>query len=370
MKRYNLLAICLCLVIASCGGISQGIKGKLTDKIFGDPIVGVTVKIVAYDTPNIDTYPVELAKDGSFEMKLDPGHYRIEVEDERQDYVYGRIVEPFKIEENKLYEHVYKMDPVVKQWIHGIVTDKDSKKPIANATIKFGKHSAVTDKKGEYLIKNYRPATVKLEVTAKDYAPLVTDFHLTAGETAKDIELTSSSLIEGANVKPLINHISYVIETSQGTSKEDQKTTEIITVNNNPFAVKIETDEETVVQFMSKYFKIDGKKNTPITKEIFDKTAIPTYQDHIKMIEGAFAKFNSLKKSISTDIIKQDSANLVSYKYSYDYNGTAYECELTLYFDGNLEGFAKDLTFKASGKFIKFDFKDFSLPKNNINIVE
>lgn len=371
MKKYSLLAIIACLVLVSCGGISQGIRGKLTDKIFGDPITGVTIKIVAYDTPNLETYPVNLGKDGSFQMNLPPGSYRFEAVDNRQEYVYGRLIEPFKIADGKVYEKEFKMDPVVKQWIHGVVTDKVTKKPIPGAAITYGgKYKATSDKKGEYLIRNYKPGTVKLEVVAKGYAPHVTDYRLTPGESINDIEMSPSSYIEGAKVKSLNNHISYVIETSQGTSKEDMKTTDIITVNNIPYGLKIETNETTVLESMNKYFKSSSKKDIPISKDEFDKIASPTYQEHVKMIEGAFASFNSLKKSLSTDVIKQDAANFVSYKFSYDHNGTKYECELSLYFDGNYEGFANRLTLVSTGKIIRFEFKDFNLPKNNIKIIE
>lgn len=369
MKRYNLLIVAVCMVLVSCGGIKQGIKGKLTDKIFGDPISGVDVKIVAYDTQNLDAYPVKLNNDGTFEMSLDPGSYRIEAEDNRQEYVYGRIIEPFKIQKDTVYEHEYKMDPIVKQWIHGTVTDKGTKKPIAGATVAFNDFKATTNKNGEYEIRNYKPGSMKMEVTAKGYAPIIKDYRMTAGESIEDIELSPSSYIEGATVKPLTDLISYVIETSIGPSSTEINSIDVITVNTLPWACKIEKGNDIVYQFATKYYKLDDKNShKEIPQGEFEKISKPVLDDHMSMIKDAFKQFNSLKKSVSTDVIKIETSNMVNYKFAFDYQGTNYACELLMYFDGPLAGFANKLTMSSPGKYFKFDFKNYNSPENTINI--
>lgn len=368
MKKYNLLIVAACLVIVSCGGIKQGIKGKFTDKIFGDPVSGVDVKIVAYDTQNLDAYPVKLNSDGTFEMSLEPGSYRIEAEDNRQEYVYGRLIEPFKIQKDTVYEHEYKIDPIVKQWIHGIVTDKSTKKPIAGATVAFNNFKATTDKKGEYEIRNYKPGSMKMEVTAKGYAPIVKDYRMTAGESIEDIELSPSSYIEGAIVKPLTDLISYVIETSTGSSSTEINSIDVITVNTLPWACKIEKGNDIVYQFATQYYKLDDKNSRKeISQQEFEKIAKPVLEDHMSMVKEAFKQFNALKKTVSTDVIKIETSNMVNYKYSLEYQGTNYACELLMYFDGPLAGFANRLTMSAADKYYKFNFKNFNSPENTIN---
>lgn len=368
MKKYNLLIVAACLAIVSCGGIKQGIKGKLTDKIFGDPISGVDVKIVAYDTQNLDTYPVKINDDGTFEMSLEPGSYRFEAVDNRQEYVYGRIIEPFKIQKDSVYEHEFKLDPIVKQWIHGTVTDKATKKPIAGATLSFNKLSGTTNKNGDYEIRNYRPGIVKMEVKAKGYATLSKDYRLTAGESIEDVELSPASYIEGATVKPLGELVSYVIQTSKGTSEAEISSMDSIIINNLPWGAKIESGKDIVYQFLGKFYSFDGKNYKEISKEAYEKISKPTLEEHTAMIEGAFKKFNSLKKSLSTDVIKLESANLVSYKFTYNHEGTEYNCELMLYSDGALVGYANSLTMAIPNKYYKFEFQSFNQPGNTINI--
>lgn len=368
MKKYNLLIVAACLVIVSCGGIKQGIKGKFTDKIFGDPISGVDVKIVAYDSQKLDSYPVKLNDDGTFEMSLEPGNYRIEAVDDRQEYVYGRIIEPFKVKEGSVYEHEYQMDPIVKQWIHGTITDKDTKKPIAGATLTFNKFTGTTDKNGNYVIKNYRPGIVKLEVKAKGYAPLTKDYRLSPGESIEDFELSKASQIEGATVKPLSDLLSYSIQTSKGASEADITSMDAITINNLPWATKIESGKDVVYQFTGRYYNFDGKNYKEISKDAYEKISKPTLDDHMAMIKSSFEKFNTLKKSLSTDVIKLESANLVSYKFTNNYQGTDYNCELMLYFDGALAGYASSLTMSTSNQYIKFEFQNINQPANTINI--
>ena len=216
--------------------------------------------------------------------------------------------------------------------------------------------------------RNYRPGIVKMDVKAKGYAPLSKDYRLTAGESIEDIELSPASYIEGATVKPLGELISYVIQTSMGTSQSDINSMDVIIINNLPWGAKIESGKDIVYQFIGKFYSFDGKNYKEISKDAYEKISKPTLEEHTAMIEGAFKQFNSLKKTLSTDVIKLESSNLVSYKFTYNHEGTEYKCELMLYFDGALAGYANSLAMATSNKYYKFEFQSFNQPENTINI--
>ena len=366
MKRYILALSIAAVILASCGGVSQGIKGKLTDAVFGDPIVNVNIKIVAYDSSKQDVFTPAVDDDGFFEQSLAPGNYRIEIEDKGETYVYSRKVEALKIEQGKLTDLVYKLDPIVKQWIHGTITDKVTKKPVAGATVAFDNDKAVTDKNGNFELRNYRASMKKLEITAKGYMPLTKDYRMSQGETAEDFEITSVNFVQGASVNKLADLLSYVLEITGGPSPDKTDFMNTITVNNLPFAVKIVTGKDEYVMYMAKTFKKSDQKYASIPRDEFESSTKSIFKDPLDMINSIFTQFNALKASINTDVIKLESGNIVKYNFKTSYNGTDYDCVLQLYFDGPNVGYADKLTLNGGGKYYEIVLKDINSPKNRI----
>lgn len=371
MKKYCLLIIATMVALASCGGIRQGIKGKLVDAIFGDPVKNIQVKLVAIDgtATKAITFIVK-SDDGEFQQSLDPGRYRIELEDITEDFKYGRQVNPFTIEEGKAVDITYKMDPIVKQWIHGTVMEKETKKPIPDATIKFEETTCKTDKNGGYTLKNFRPAVVKLEITAKGYAPYVKDYKMSEGESIEDFELTPTGYIEGAKVNLLNDLMSYVVEVSNGTDEDTISSVDTIIKGIAPPTVNITTGDQEFIGVDMKFFKKTGEKWAQIKQDEFDKLTETPYKKATDRFKSAFEQFNKLKKTISTDVENIESANLVNYKFQATFEDTTYECNLWLYFDGNFMGYPTKLVMKSSGKYYEYSFSKFNSPENRISAPE
>lgn len=368
MKKYCLLIIVTMVALASCGGISQGLKGKLVDAIFGDPVKNIQVKLVAIDgtATKAITFVVD-DKDGEFQQSLEPGRYRIELEDITEDFKYGRQVNPFTVEEGKALEITYKMDPIIKQWIHGKVMEKDTKKPIPDATVKFHDMACKTDKNGNYTLRNFRPGSVDLEITAKGYAPLVKDYKMSEGESIEDFELTPTGYIEGAKVNLMDDLMSYVFEVSNGTDEENITSVDSIIRYVAPLSLNIVTGDQNYITAQGKFFKKTGEKWAEISKDEFDKLIDTPYTKAYDRFRSAFEQFNKLKKTISTDVDKIESANLVNYKFQATFEDATYECNLWMYFDGNFMGYPTKLTMKSSGKYYEYEFSKFNSPENRIN---
>jgi hypothetical protein len=352
------------LLLSSCGKIGQGIIGKVVDGIFGDQVSTVDIKIVAYDRQNPQTYMIKADENGEFQLQLEPGNYRIEFEDNTTNFTYARKIETFEVVQGKAIEMTYKLDPIVKQWIHGIVTDKESKKPIADATISFDDATTKTNKKGEYELKNYRPGLKHLKITAKGYAPISKDYKMSSGESAEDFEMSPADSIEGATVKPLTDLVSCILEVTSGSAPDKDLIYTIITENNFPYAVKVESGTNTNMLVLGKCYKSNGDKFALITEDEFDKNVDQFYTKPKALLDEAYKQFNALKKEMSTDVIKLESANLVSYSFKVKHDGTEYDCKLELYFDGTFRGFMNKITFTAQGKYIDIILKDLNLPKN------
>lgn len=368
MKKYCLLIIVTMVALASCGGISQGLKGKLVDAIFGDPVKNIQVKLVNIDgtATNAITFVVD-SKDGEFQQSLEPGRYRIELEDITEDFKYGRQVNPFTIEEGKALEVTYKMDPIIKQWIHGNVMEKDTKKPIPGATIKFNDLTCKTDKNGNYTMKNFRPGVVKLEITVKGYAPLLKDYKMSEGESIEDFELTPTGYIEGAKVNLMDDLMSYVFEVSNGTDEENITSVDSIIRCVAPLELNITQGEQQFVTARGKFYKNTNNKWVETNQQDFEKLTETPYTIAFKRFRSAFEQFNKLKKTMSTDVEKIESANLVNYKFQATFEGTTYECNLWMYFDGNFMGYPTKLFMKSSGKYFEYVFSKFNSPENRIN---
>ncbi len=368
MKKYCLLVIATMVALASCGGIRQGIKGKLVDAVFGDPVKNIQVKLINIDGTATKAITLVVKNDdGEFQQSLEPGRYRIELEDTAEDFKYGRQVNPFTIEEGKALEITYKMDPIVKQWIHGKVMEKETKKPVADATIKFGSTTCKTDKNGDYSLKNFRSGTINLEITAKGYAPMVKDYKMSEGESIEDFELTPTGYIEGAKVNLLNDLMSYVFEVSNGTDEESITSVDSIIRCVAPLELNITQGDQQFVAAKGKFFKNTNEKWVQTNQQDFEKLTETPYTIAFKRFQSAFEQFNKLKKTISTDVENIESANLVNYKFQATFEDTTYECNLWLYFDGNFMGYPTKLIMKSSGKYYEYSFSKFNSPENRIN---
>ncbi len=364
MKRLLIIALLVMVVVggASCGG-STGVRGKVSDEIYGNLVPGLTIKVQNLDDFSIPQEKVEVGSDGSYSLSLEPGKYRLEVVDERQNFEYVRHLEPIKIENGWLEKDV-KVEPIVKTWLHGRVIEGETKKPIVGAKITIDGQTKTTNKNGGFEFKYIRPGEKGIEITAFGFANYKRSYRLSKGETFEDFEMKPSIVIEKAQIKDITTLLSYRVEIVKGSSKENIKESTKMIIIHMPFTFEVvsPTGEGRFLmteQYMKKgekWVKVDKKEFAPLRK---------IYDDYSKDFADIEKQFNATKAMPSKEPAVMGNLNVVSYAFDAKLKGSTWKATFWVVYDGPYMGYPIKLALEKPGDYTEFNLSMFN-DKDNL----
>ncbi len=364
MKRLFMIALLAMVVVgaASCGG-STGVRGKVSDEIYGDPVPGLTVKAQNLDNFSLPQEKAEVGSDGSYSLSLEPGKYRLEIVDERSTFEYVRHLEPIKIENGWLEKDI-KVEPIVKTWLHGKVIEGETKKPIVSAKITIDGQTNTTDKNGGYEFKYIRSGEKGIEITASGFANYKRSYRLSKGETVEDFEMKPSIVIEKAQIKDITTLLSYRVEIAKGTSKENVKESTKMIIVHMPFTFEVVSPNgegrflimEQYMKKGEKWAKVDPKEFAPLRK---------IYDDYSKDFANIEKQFNAIKATPSKEPVVMENLNVVSYAFDAKLKGFTWKANFWIVYDGPYMGYPIKLVLEKPGDYTEFNMSMFN-DKDNL----
>lgn len=369
MRRIFTFAVLFLVVatISSCG-VSQGVKGKVTDKTYGDPINVVTVTLQNLDDMTLEPITTQVNEKGEFEVSVNPpGRYRIEIEDKRSNFQYVRFVRAVKIEEGKIEQFDVQVDPVVKTYIHGQILAKDTGKPVEGAKIKFDSEEATTGKDGKYIFKYTKPGPRVVTIEAKGYAIYKQSYNLSQGETMEDFKISPSAMADKPIIKNITDLLSYQVEVVVGPNNETVSSSTKMVVNHLPFGLKVTSKNGTGLFYVTDSYIKKGDKFEKVSEEQFK--IFRNEYDSFNSLYNKVAQRISSGKDISTDkepdIIGE--FNAIRNTFKFEDSGKEYNTTMWIVYEGPFLGLPAKVVLERQGEYIEFNFSLFNAIENSIN---
>jgi len=369
MRRTSAFVVSIMVIVAlsSCG-ISQGIKGKVTDKIYGDPVNVVTVTLQNLDDMTLQPITTTVNEKGEYEVSVDPpGRYRVEIEDKRSNFQYVRFVRAVKIEQGKVEQFDVQVDPVVKTYIHGQILAKDTGKPVEGAKIKFDSEEATTGKDGKYIFKYTKPGPRVVTIEAKGYAIYKQSYNLSQGETMEDFKISPSAMADKPIIKNITDLLSYQVEVVVGPNNETVSSSTKMVVNHLPFGLKVTSKNGTGLFYVTDSYIKKGDKFEKVSEEQFK--IFRNEYDFFNSLYNKVAQRLSGGKDISTDkepdIIGE--FNAIRNTFKFEDSGKEYNTTMWIVYEGPFLGLPAKIVLERQGEYIEFNFSLFNAIENSIN---
>ncbi len=374
MKKLTVL-ITLSMVVlltASCG-ISQGIKGRVYDDTYGDPISDVIIRLKSIGNTTRDV-EIEVTPDkkGNYSIKAKPGRYRIETEDD--DIKYKRFIQPITIED-EIIEMDLPLEPVVKTWVHGYVAEKESEQPknyeyqkyVPGAKITVDDKEVTTNEDGSFEIKYLRSGLKKVSIEADGYKPYNKAYNLSRGETIEYFELEPLTDIDRKLVSSIKNLASYKMEILKGTSSDSITDAHSVTIIGFPFNYQVESGDGTFRYTNSFYTKLDDANSEYIQIKKDEMIELDSMiKDSIQLIDDlGYYISNTDGMSIGEVIGNVAGYSCSAYSFKYDYNDEQYDVNLWVIIDGTLETYPAKVTMSNGGSYLELSLYAFNSFENN-----
>jgi len=363
MKK--LLFVCfLTIIFASCG-ISQGIKGRIIDKLFKEPVSVVTVKLQNIDDTRISPIITQPDDEGYYSISADPGTYRLEITDERQDFQYASYVRPVKIGDGVL-EHNAEIELIVKTYIHGQVFYKGTKNPIEGAVVTIENLTSKTNKNGSFDLRYLKPGLKKVMVEKNGYKTLEKAYNLSSGETIDDFEIEPLTAPTKLIIKKLTDLLSYRLEIAQGASSDNMNLAASLIVINIPFSFSITAGDQEGIFMAEPFLKKDSKYNQ--VSMVAFKNLYAFWDDYTKVIDRASTELEkSGLKPLNAFTGEFEDYRFVEYNFTYkDEKGSNVDCKMRIAFDGPYKDFPIMISTSQNGKTTEIQLSAFNALENKI----
>lgn len=369
MRRTFTFAVLFLMVatLSSCG-VSQGIKGKVTDKIYGDPVNAVTVTLQNLDDMALEPITTQVNEKGEYEVSVNPpGRYRIEVEDKRNNFQYVKFIRAVKIEEDKIEQLDVRIEPIVKTFIHGQVLAKDTGKPVEGAKIRFDSEEVATGKNGIYMLKYTRPGPRVVTIEAKGYATYKQNYNLSQGETIEDFKISPSAMADKPIIKNLTDLISYQVEIVTGPNSENVSSSTKMIVNHLPFGLKVTNKNGTGLLNLTDQFIKKSGKYEKVSQEEFQafRKEYDSFSAFYNEVVTRIASGKDIETSKEPDIIGEFNAIRNTFKFGY--SGKNYNATTWIVYEGPFLGLPAKIVIERPGDYIEFNFSLFNAIENSID---
>lgn len=369
MRRTFTFAVLFLMVatLSSCG-VSQGIKGKVTDKIYGDPVNAVTVTLQNLDDMALEPITTQVNEKGEYEVSVNPpGRYRIEVEDKRNNFQYVKFIRAVKIEEDKIEQLDVRIEPIVKTFIHGQVLAKDTGKPVEGAKIRFDSEEVATGKNGIYMLKYTRPGPRVVTIEAKGYATYKQNYNLSQGETIEDFKISPSAMADKPIIKNLTDLISYQVEIVTGPNSENVSSSTKMIVNHLPFGLKVTNKNGTGLLNLTDQFIKKSGKYEKVSQEEFQafRKEYDSFSAFYNEVVTRIASGKDIETSKEPDIIGE--FNAIRNTFKFEHSGKDYNATMWVIYEGPFLGLPAKIVIERPGDYIEFNFSLFNAIENSID---
>ncbi|HOO97203.1 MAG TPA: carboxypeptidase regulatory-like domain-containing protein [Caldisericia bacterium] len=354
-------AVFVTLSISACG-FSQGVRGKITDSIYGDNVANLEVTLVNLDKMYNQKITSTSDENGEYSIKADAGKYRIEVED--SELTYKRYIKPIDIPEG-IMDYDVQIEPIVKTWIHGLVAEYEPDKPdtadyknlIAGAEIEIDGIKSITDENGNFEIKYIRPGLKKVTIKAEGYKDYIKAYNLSRGETIEYFEIEPASGVKREKVSKLTNLLSYRSEVLKGTSPSDITETSTFVAITSPYAFNLESTIGDAKYFGGISYALQNGEFTEVSTNDIERQK-KIVDASVALVEGLADYVNATDElALGVTTVSISGYGCQPFEFSYkSEDGKEWNVSLWAIIDGQFTTYPARVIMERNGEYVEINY--------------